>query len=130
MSGSENPPERKAPRRNDASLRAVRTHQFARVPRGLRDRPSSDPNDGKSEAPLVSERGFINPAASYSPTEKLCSTIGSGGLDFRVRDGIGYDPSDIATETCRSVFGLSDFSTKDRAMTRVLLRNPPIPVGL
>ena len=60
-------------------------------------------SDGKSEAPLVSERGFINPAASYSPTEKLCSTIGSGGLDFRVRDGIGYDPSDIATETCRSV---------------------------
>jgi hypothetical protein len=30
-----------------------------------------------------------NPAATYSPTRKPCSTIGSGGLDFRVRDGNG-----------------------------------------
>src|SRR5256714_15660314 len=37
------------------------------------------------------------PAATYSPTRKPCSTIGSGGLNFRVRDGNGWDPSDIAT---------------------------------
>ena len=74
-------------------------------------REERERRDGKSEAPLVSERGFINPAASYSPTEKLCSTIGSGGLDFRVRDGIGYDPSDIATETCRSVCSQSENHT-------------------
>src|SRR6476619_3284052 len=36
------------------------------------------------------------------PRSSPRSTIGSGGLDFRVRDGIGYDPSDIATETCWS----------------------------
>ncbi len=38
------------------------------------------------------------------PQRFRCSTIGSGGLDCRVRDGIGYDPSDIATESCRSFF--------------------------
>src|SRR6266478_4967535 len=37
------------------------------------------------------------PAATYSPTRRPCSTIGSGGLNFRVRDGNGWDPSDVAT---------------------------------
>src|SRR6267142_4076781 len=37
------------------------------------------------------------PAATYSPTRKPCSTIGSGGLNFRVRDGNGWNPSDVAT---------------------------------
>ena len=40
------------------------------------------------------------PAASYSPTLKECSTIGSGGLNFRVRDGNGCGPSDVATGKC------------------------------
>lgn len=31
------------------------------------------------------------------PLTYASSTIGSGGLDFRVRDGIGYGPSDVAT---------------------------------
>ena len=29
------------------------------------------------------------PAATYSPTQKMCSTIGAKELNFRVRDGIG-----------------------------------------
>src|SRR6202171_4328222 len=37
------------------------------------------------------------PAATYSPTRKPCSTLGSGGLNCRVRDGNGWDPSDVAT---------------------------------
>src|SRR5438477_4630047 len=37
------------------------------------------------------------PAATYSPTRKPCSTIGSGGLNCRVRDGNGWIPSDVAT---------------------------------
>ena len=37
------------------------------------------------------------PAATYSPTRKPCSTIGSEGLNFRVRDGNGWDPFDKAT---------------------------------
>src|SRR6266446_6687048 len=37
------------------------------------------------------------PAATYSPTRKPCSTIGSGGLNCRVRDGNGWNPSDVAT---------------------------------
>ena len=38
-------------------------------------------------------------AASYSPTERPSSTIGAGGLNCRVRDGNGCDPTAIATET-------------------------------
>ena len=34
-------------------------------------------------------------AATYSP---LASTIGANGLDFRVRDGIGYTPTAKATK--------------------------------
>ena len=37
-------------------------------------------------------------AAPYSPTGKPCSTIGAGGLNFRVRDGIGCTPTAMATE--------------------------------
>ena len=36
-------------------------------------------------------------AASYSSIERLYSTIGAGGLNGRVRDGIGCDTSAIAT---------------------------------
>ena len=39
----------------------------------------------------------LNPAASYSSIERLYSTIGAGGLNGRVRDGIGCDTSAIAT---------------------------------
>ena len=38
-----------------------------------------------------------NPAASYSSIERLYSTIGAGGLNGRVRDGIGCITSAIAT---------------------------------
>src|SRR5437868_8306003 len=60
----------------------------------------------KSDAPRrfdKARRGVFNkiPAATYSPTRKPCSTIGSGGLNFRVRDGNGWDPSDIATGNSR-----------------------------
>src|SRR4051812_12932538 len=41
------------------------------------------------------------PAATYSPTRKPCSTIGSEGLNFRVRDGNGWDPFDVATGNLR-----------------------------
>ena len=37
------------------------------------------------------------PAASYSPTDSLRSTIGAGGLNCRVRHGTGCDPSAMTT---------------------------------
>ena len=37
------------------------------------------------------------PAASYSPTDSLRSTIGAGGLNCRVRHGTGCDPSAVTT---------------------------------
>ena len=50
---------------------------------------------------MIARRGVFAamkiPAATYSPTRKPCSTIGSGGLNFRVRDGNGWSPSDVAT---------------------------------
>ena len=36
-------------------------------------------------------------ATSYSPTSLQGSTIGAGGLNFRVRDGNGWDPSAVVT---------------------------------
>jgi hypothetical protein len=39
----------------------------------------------------------IDPAASYSSIGRPYSTIGAGGLNGRVRDGIGCDTSAIAT---------------------------------
>src|SRR5262249_52960405 len=42
------------------------------------------------------------PATSYSPTRRPCSTIGAGGLNYRVRDGNGCVPSAIATGNSES----------------------------
>src|SRR6056297_3445777 len=36
-------------------------------------------------------------AATYSPTDTLRSTIGAGGLNYRVRHGAGCTPSAITT---------------------------------
>ena len=55
-----------------------------------------EPRRGPVEGRRRGSRENI-PAATYSPTRKPCSTIGSGGLNFRVRDGNGWDPSDVAT---------------------------------
>ena len=41
----------------------------------------------------------VCPAASYSPTPCRCSTIGAGGLSFRVRNGSGRFPSAMAAVT-------------------------------
>src|SRR5947199_1620320 len=67
--------------------------------------PSSSPVPGKTNAPRPRERAAGRfddiPAATYSPTRKPCSTIGSEGLNFRVRDGNGWDPFDVATGNLR-----------------------------
>src|SRR5262249_50639905 len=47
-----------------------------------------------ARAPRARLRGS-DPAASYSPTWRPCSTIGAGGLNGRVRDGTGCFPSAI-----------------------------------
>ena len=78
----------------------------------------------KSDAPRrfdKARRGVFNkiPAATYSPTRKPCSTIGSGGLNFRVRDGNGWDPSDIATGNLGSALRWRRSGTCIRARIRV-----------
>ena len=52
----------------------------------------------KCKSPEHIARGFCKGilAATYSPRANP-STIGAGGLNFRVRDGNGWDPSAIAT---------------------------------
>ena len=48
-----------------------------------------------------------DPAASYSPTRRPCSTIGAGGLNGRVRDGNGCFPSAITTgRRCDTLDGI------------------------
>src|SRR6267142_6576237 len=67
----------------------VGPHGFGLAPRPKNDAPRR----------VKARRGVREkiPAATYSPTRKPCSTIGSGGLNCRVRDGNGWSPSDVAT---------------------------------
>ena len=56
-------------------------------------------SSGNSRGPLFAlphgkEKG---PAASYSRTGGSRTTLGDGALDFRVRDGNGYDSPSVAT---------------------------------
>ena len=61
------------------------------------------------------------------------STIGAGGLNFRVRDGTGCDPSAVGTETifsCLITALGSDFSPTTNNERRHLLPSPrPISTG-
>ena len=42
-------------------------------------------------------KGKKKPAASYSRTGESRTTLGDGAIDFRVRNGNGYDNSSMAT---------------------------------
>ncbi len=53
-------------------------------------------------APPLRGHGWLpgkrkKPAASYSRTGESRTTLGDGALDFRVRDGNGYDCPSVAT---------------------------------
>ena len=52
------------------------------------------------------------PAASYSRTGKSRTTLGDGALDFRVRDGNGYDNSSMATGKKPLVWELKGITTR------------------
>src|SRR3954463_9088851 len=65
-------------------------------PRGRDRHQKTTPRGGCEKAAAAGRQGKI-PAATYSPTRRPCSTIGSEGLNFRVRDGNGWDPFDVAT---------------------------------
>ena len=49
--------------------------------------------------PFKDSSGFLilNPAALYSPTPIECSTIDAVGLNFRVRNGNGWNPHALTT---------------------------------
>ena len=62
----------------------------------------SSPQPAKAKAPSPHLREDSGPSKKIRQRPTLPrgfprSTIGSGGLNFRVRDGNGWDPSDIAT---------------------------------
>ena len=91
--------------REHALLEAQRVHASrARQPehercvahRRLRQAQKKDAPRRERKLSAAGRQGKI-PAATYSPTRKPCSTIGSEGLNFRVRDGNGWDPFDKAT---------------------------------
>ena len=54
------------------------------------------------------------PAASYSRTGESRTTLGDGALDFRVRNGNGYDNSSMATGKNRFRFAKSDADFKSQ----------------
>ena len=56
------------------------------------------PGPLKKKPRSLSERSEKKePAASYSRTSERRTTLGDGALDFRVRNGNGYDSSSMAT---------------------------------
>ena len=69
-----------------------------RVLEGIHKTKKTDPDWGPRRPP--SPGGFHEmkkPAASYSRTGESRTTLGDGALDFRVRNGNGYDSSSMAT---------------------------------
>jgi hypothetical protein len=56
--------------------------------------------DTKAPTSFDVEAFELDPAASYSSIGRPYSTIGAGGLNGRVRDGIGCNTSAIATGNC------------------------------
>ena len=86
-----------------SALDLKRRFDWGQFARGVRHAPRSDRGATPKKATprsacegAAGRQGKI-PAATYSPTRKPCSTIGSGGLNCRVRDGNGWSPSDVAT---------------------------------
>src|SRR5215510_16547599 len=70
----------------------------------------------------------LNPAASYSSIRRPYSTIGAGGLNGRVRDGIGCVTSAIATGNLKTVArfrcsGVSQLKPETRHLLTVLKLN-------
>ena len=61
--------------------------------RGLSTAPPGAPFRGHGWLPGKRKK----PAASYSRTGESRTTLGDGALDFRVRDGNGYDCPSVAT---------------------------------
>ena len=61
--------------------------------------PSPPGPKTKNEAPKGLVQGEIRRRPTL-PGSLLPSTIGAGGLNFRVRDGNGCDPTAMATEIC------------------------------
>src|SRR6267143_3064622 len=86
-----------------SALDLKRRFDWGQFARGVRHAPRSDrgatPKKATPRSACEGAAGRLGkiPAATYSPTRKPCSTIGSGGLNCRVRDGNGWGPSDVAT---------------------------------
>ena len=59
------------------------------------------------------------PAMTYSPTKRICSTIGAGGLNFCVRNGNRCDPSAIITRIFFSIY-LSETSYQGSLKTATM----------
>ncbi len=64
---------------------------------------------------VIEKKETSSPAPTYLPTPEGSSIISAEGLDFRVRDGTGYNPLAIGTGTKRektTLVGLSLFAAR------------------
>ena len=59
------------------------------------------------------------PAAPYSPAGESRSTLGEEALDFRVRNGNGYDSLSVATGKNRKAGKLKRTATRRDAMVNL-----------
>ena len=67
-----------------------------RIPDSKKKRP---PRGSGTAQPgqRTGRRKIKKPAAPYSRTDEFRTTLGEGALDFRVRNGYGYDSPSMAT---------------------------------
>ena len=61
------------------------------------EKPSARRGEEAKSLKKPVEQTKKEPAASYSRTGESRTTLGDGALDFRVRNGNGYDNSSMAT---------------------------------
>ena len=81
-----------SPPREDGDVACLST-----LPRGSVRRPPHLEDEVLGGVVFLSEGQKKSLATSYSPTSSQGSTIGAGGLNFRVRDGNGWDPRGMVT---------------------------------
>ena len=60
------------------------------------------------------------------PTDDSVSTIAGRGLNFRIRNGNGCDPSPMATERCLTVLVISSAKVYLRTLANVIERLLPL----
>src|ERR1700731_2732127 len=68
-------------------------------------------SESNQKAPAFAGASFLSGQRPTLPHTRACSTIGAEGLNFRVRDGNGWDPFARITQNCFKVLARCEYLT-------------------